>query len=509
MLYIINLYLFFAIILSIFLSTYILLCKTKINYMKYFSIIGLSVSIYLFGYLMEINSFNLEQMIFWNQIQYLTVPFLSTLWLTIVLFYTKTKLTINKWMIILLFFIPILTFLIRLTNSFHNFFYSSMELKQISDISILHFEKNFWYYVQGYYLLFSMFITTLLLYFAYRRKKHVKRIRYFILLIASIIPYIGLFLIMIDFNDLGLDYGALLLPISLILIFWAILKFNFLEVRQLAWENIFENSLEGMVVLDKENWIVDYNSAAVSFFDSYEITLQNGIMDDIIGNKDLLKKLKSKANLEHIDKNDKYFEIKTTIMENNKDKKIALIKTIRDITDNKLIQEKLKKIATIDQLSGINNRRHFMELAIKEFEKANRYKQIFSVLMIDVDDFKVINDKFGHAAGDIVIKNIGKLMKENLRKSDIVGRLGGEEFGVVLPNISLNKAEIVAEKFLKKVFQTVIHYETIPIKITVSIGVSAFHENINSFEGILKLADEAMYKAKMRGKNCSCSLGTG
>ncbi|MDW7678886.1 MAG: GGDEF domain-containing protein, partial [Bacillota bacterium] len=105
-----------------------------------------------------------------------------------------------------------------------------------------------------------------------------------------------------------------------------------------------------------------------------------------------------------------------------------MIKTISDITDRVIIQERLEQLATTDELSQLYNRRYFMELAEKEFDRARRYGESFCVFMMDIDRFKRINDLWGHAAGDAVIRTVGSLIRQRFRSTDVVGRLGGEEF---------------------------------------------------------------------------------
>jgi diguanylate cyclase (GGDEF)-like protein len=144
-----------------------------------------------------------------------------------------------------------------------------------------------------------------------------------------------------------------------------------------------------------------------------------------------------------------------------------------------------------------------MEMLQKEYELARVYDQYFSILLIDIDHFKAINDTKGHAAGDFVIREFGKLIKENFRKTDFSGRLGGEEFAIVLTNTSFDAALLVAEEFREKVAKTEMLYENHSISMTISIGVTSFFNEAKSFEEILNYADEAMYESKARGRNCT------
>jgi diguanylate cyclase (GGDEF)-like protein len=189
-----------------------------------------------------------------------------------------------------------------------------------------------------------------------------------------------------------------------------------------------------------------------------------------------------------------------------------MLKSIRDVTEERRMQEKLKYLATTDSLSGLYNRAEFMNLARNEFTLAKKNNVELSLLIMDLDNFKTINDTFGHAAGDEIIREIGTIIKTSFRKTDIPGRIGGEEFAVVLKNSSLEEAKIVAEKVREIVSRRKVIYGEQEISLTVSIGVAAIRgitNDINDIEDILKMADDALYKAKAQGRNCVVTLESG
>ncbi|NLM45113.1 MAG: GGDEF domain-containing protein, partial [Clostridiales bacterium] len=205
-----------------------------------------------------------------------------------------------------------------------------------------------------------------------------------------------------------------------------------------------------------------------------------------------------------IDGEERFFEIDAVPLGDSYDGNMRMLKSIRDVTEERKIQEKLKFLATIDSLSGLYNRAVFMDLAQKEFARAKSDNEELSLLIMDLDNFKTINDTFGHAAGDEAIREIGKIIKTSFRKTDIVGRIGGEEFAAVLKNASLEEAKMVAEKFRETVAKRKVVYGEQEISFTISIGVASIGGNtdINDIEIILKMADDALYKAKSKGRNC-------
>ncbi len=167
-----------------------------------------------------------------------------------------------------------------------------------------------------------------------------------------------------------------------------------------------------------------------------------------------------------------------------------------DYTEQKKLKDKLKELAEKDSLTGIYNRRKFLDILEKEIEKSKRYDNKLSILLMDIDDFKKINDTYGHEVGDFVLKLFSTLVIKNIRKSDIFARWGGEEF-VILTFTDLNEAKILGEKICHVVSS--FKFDDLD-KVTVSIGITDYKdsENINSF---INRADSLMYKAKKSGKN--------
>lgn len=166
-----------------------------------------------------------------------------------------------------------------------------------------------------------------------------------------------------------------------------------------------------------------------------------------------------------------------------------------DITAKK----ELEKLSITDKLTNIYNRRKLDEELNSEFVRAQRYQHPLSLLLMDIDFFKKINDTYGHQTGDYVLQTLAKVLKQNIRSSDIVGRYGGEEFMVIVPDTKIDEAWQLAEKLRQSVEQ--FSFDEVN-KVTISIGVSQLNMQDNRSEEIIKRADEALYKAKEEGRNC-------
>jgi len=166
----------------------------------------------------------------------------------------------------------------------------------------------------------------------------------------------------------------------------------------------------------------------------------------------------------------------------------------------------LRKMAAVDGMTGLFNRRHFDSLAAAEWERFRRYRRPLSLLMVDIDFFKSVNDRYGHGVGDRVIIQIANAFRDQQRKSDIVARLGGEEFALLLPETELEAAAIVAERLRDMVSRHVLALPDDNIAVTISIGVSEAREGM-TLGDMLNEADKALYEAKERGRNrvCCCA----
>lgn len=194
-------------------------------------------------------------------------------------------------------------------------------------------------------------------------------------------------------------------------------------------------------------------------------------------------------------------EIQANIEEIIKSFPIAECNKIDVIKKINFMYSHTKYMSVTDPLTGLYNRRHFENTIEREFLRAQRYKSDLSIAILDVDFFKKINDTYGHLCGDYVLKEIAYLILQNLRKTDMVFRYGGEEIIMILTETSLEKALIPIERLRKSIEEYPFFYDGNNIKVTVSIGIEGFDEEIQTYEDMLDNADKALYIAKEQGRN--------
>jgi len=199
----------------------------------------------------------------------------------------------------------------------------------------------------------------------------------------------------------------------------------------------------------------------------------------------------------HPDGSRRYIEWRITAMGVRHNDAITLVLTQRDVTDQVEKETQLERLAKTDMLTGLVNRSHFDTVLKSEFNRQHRYSRPLSLIMLDLDYFKNINDNYGHDVGDQVLIELAHLLKRNLRKADCCARWGGEEFMLLAPETSLEQAVRLADKI-----RAAISHTAFPIKgsVTASFGVVEVNPK-ESIKSVMKRADDALYLAKDKGRD--------
>ncbi|HET7831480.1 MAG TPA: diguanylate cyclase [Gallionella sp.] len=188
---------------------------------------------------------------------------------------------------------------------------------------------------------------------------------------------------------------------------------------------------------------------------------------------------------------------------------VEMLGVIQDVTERKELELKLEQQASTDPLTGCANRRRFMEMADQEFTRTRRYGGAMSFLMFDLDHFKETNDKYGHLVGDAVLRKLTEVCRGILREVDVIGRIGGDEFGIVLPETGGKQAVEVAERLCQAAAIADVPVENDrPLHFTISIGVASLLPDDSNFAQLIGRGDAALYEAKNSGRNkvsaCRC-----
>ncbi len=315
----------------------------------------------------------------------------------------------------------------------------------------------------------------------------------------------------IDYVQKPFDYEELLAKVKTHLIIKK--KSEELQQSEAKLNTIITHLYDGILIIDQDGLVKFANPAAARIFGQPLEALLNHSLGIPILNSDT-------ALLDFIRSDGKLGVAEITVAKTEWEGETVDIICLRDVTDRqkaiqelevaltkqKELSEELEKQATTDELTNIYNRRQIMKVAAQEFSRSIRYQNPFSILIIDIDKFKIINDTYGHQIGDKVIIEMVKVVLKNIRNVDIFGRFGGDEFMVILPETNQEEAVEAAERICSSMRDIEITFEADIIKFSLSIGVASYREKMKDLEEIIISADKALYKAKAGGRNQVCTL---
>lgn len=309
------------------------------------------------------------------------------------------------------------------------------------------------------------------------------------------------------------------------LLLWALVSWSLAHTthrKRLAEAALMENAMrmqevvktvfDGIITTNGTGIIRSFNPAACRIFGYQEEEVIGQHINLLIPEEyfsghdyDITRvqvQLKGPREVNGLRKDGTSFPMAIGIAAKQKDGKWLITAVCRDITEQKQLQDKLKHMAITDELTGLHNRFYLNERLHQSFRHAVRYRMPLSLMVLDVDNFKSINDQHGHGAGDAYLASFAKLLTDSCRDTDTICRYGGEEFVIMLPETSLEQAEQLATRLLKATRQMQVMHDDTVITTTTSIGISNLEpESMENEEELVKQADAALYRAKRAGKN--------
>ncbi len=469
-----------------------------------------AVAIYSFGYGMELLSNNLSQAEFWIRFEHWGIQLIAPTWLLFALSVSGYEKRIKPVIIIALAVIPLYLFLTAQTLGWLNLAHHNPRMDFSGPFPIFTYDRNIWNYIAiGYYSL-CIAASTVVFVIAYINSVPVVKKNALIYLLGSIPAWAGLIL-----HNLGLsgdiDLTPLLLGVSGLFFVYGFTKLRMLEIIPLARDVIFENMGTGVLILDREDRIVDFNPALHDIFPNIVRKAVGASIYTTFPNDPSLLNLIRGAETGRIElrfdegKGFAYYRANSTNIKDKRDRTIGKIVNFYEYTKEKQLLEELESLASHDGLTGIYNRQQFMKLAEKEIKRHDRYGGNLSMIMLDLDKFKKINDTFGHAAGDAALQLVAETFSKMIRQSDILARIGGEEFVLLLPETTLEAAQSLAERLRNALASKLVDFEDQAFSFTASFGISGMNSDMSmSLQDLYRIADRALYRAKELGGNAVC-----
>lgn len=480
--------------------------------------LGIFAIFWTVGSFFEIEAATLSGKLFWRDVQQIGVFGLPVFTLKFAVTYTMSR-RLNK-VVYAGLVLSALSVLLIFTDPIHHIMRSSYALRDsaVFGQSLVVESTTVGMVLVAYNFTLPLFAILLLLNFARKLAPAFRRQVYWIVG-SFLFTFLAAFLKMAFLEGMGIfiHISVLYIP-SAIILFLSLFRYSFFRLSPIARDKVFEVVDYGILVMDKDGFVLEANSAAVKITreeSDVQGPLTGRHMREVCCSGELADSL-LKARTEHKEEvvfhkeeGDTYLSLDFYPLGKGLDGSVLIIS---NITGQKACELNLRRQADTDALTGLLNRSGF-ESSYEQVRTALReQRKPLSLFMLDLDNFKSINDTFGHVKGDEVLIHFAQLLRTSLREEDIVGRIGGEEFAVLLPGMVKAEAMHVAERIRTKVCQAELSFEGNPIKYTVSIGVTDNCVESNclgdrTLEQALSEADTALYQAKHLEKNRTVVFG--
>ncbi|NWG33790.1 MAG: diguanylate cyclase [Chloroflexi bacterium] len=468
----------------------------------------------------------LEHKIFWLKIMYMGVVMVPGFFLIFILRITRRDdwITFRTLMLILVEPALALTFLWTAPS----LFFPSIELTSQGGYAILEIRRGVFFWINTAYSYTLILLSFILLGISYRHANSFFRKQYLIIILGSVVPFVfSTYTHLRPGSSAEPDYAPATFGIAGMVYAYAIFRHQFMDVIPIARSRLIENMSDGILVLDAQGRIVDINPAMKTFLEEEPASLLGRKVSDMIhlwnGNADLLlNSMETRTELRFPNRTSRYLDLRVTPLYDDDQRLSGRLIIFRDITDRKevekdlrhamdrlqtqlieigVLQSQLREQAIRDALTNLFNRRYLEETLERELARAVREIYPLCIVMMDIDHFKDVNDTYGHEAGDLVLKTLAETVTKQSRQGDFVCRYGGEEFVLVMPNITIEVAKERVSSLHRSIASLSISFGRFNLNVTMSMGISWYPKHGETKESLLRAADRALYAAKNGGRN--------
>jgi diguanylate cyclase (GGDEF)-like protein len=484
-------------------------CRSEKRYN--FMLCLLAVFLYLVGHFLELTAFSEDGALVAVKVMYLGSCFLPALCLLFVADYCDFDLR-KKYTRPLILFFPVAGVSIVWTTEYNGLMYVAYRFDANQPLWGLQIEEGpLYYFVYGYAVVYIAIGCAILIGTLLRHREQLKPLLLlFGILVAPLVANGAYILCTLVFKNAfgGINFTPFALIIAIVLFYTGIMRYDLFDIVPMAYSVTLDYIRDAFVLVSNDMKYMGSNRSARLLFPDLDSLSRGATVkqienwpDELLHIADYSEDLGIRFVLLDEQDEKRYFSAQIdAITATRKRKLLGWIVLIQDITNSIHMMQKLEQAAYTDALTGLYNRRHFMELAMMQFERAKRENTNCHVMMLDLDFFKNVNDTYGHLAGDAVLRNVSVCIKESVRSYDLVARYGGEEFVVMISDSDEETAMRLAERIRAYVENNPCRYEEHSLPITFSIGVASCAE-ADSFETLLRYADDALYIAKRNGKN--------
>jgi diguanylate cyclase (GGDEF)-like protein len=434
------------------------------------------------------------------------IAYLTVCWFWFALAYARHRRRVSPALLIAISILPTISLGLALTNGSHQLMWVAPHTVDYGGYVSWVADHGPWLLVHVTYALALMFAATVILGFELSSSKRYRKALVAVIAAPTITTGLNILSLSGWYPLPGFDLTTLGFALSTLLLNDSVLRFGLLEVTPMIRNRVVEQLTDGVVVIRNDGRIIDLNSAAAAIFDIPIESSLNQPATNYIDSHYLPGLMVGLFSNAEINVGDRAFHVLATPLSNEAERPQEIALVFRDITELTKIKHEMERLAHTDFLTGLANRRYFMQRLTEETERVKRGNQPMSVLLLDMDSFKRINDTHGHDIGDRVLQVIASVTLEVKRISDVAARIGGEEFAMLLPDTDREGAVKLAQRLRRTINEQMIaDARGGPIQVTASIGVATMSQADRGLDHILTHADRALYRAKDAGRNRVCT----
>jgi diguanylate cyclase (GGDEF)-like protein len=440
------------------------------------------------------------------QMQAPGVAYFPVCWFWFALAYARRRRDVSVPVMLTLAILPTISLGLALTNAWHHLVWENPHTIARDGYIGWVGGKGPWLIVHVAYSYTLLFAATVILGFELSSSKRYRKALVAVIAAPAVTAALNILSLSGWYSLPGFDLTTFGFALSALLLNDGVLRFGLLEVTPAIRNRVVEQLVDGVVVIQADGRIIDLNSAAASIFGIpleaslnqpatkfIQTPLLPGLLVGLFSN--------AEVNVGH-----RSFHVQATPLSNDAERAQEMALVFRDITEITKIKQEMERLAHTDFLTGLRNRRYFMQRLAEETERVKRGNQPMSVLLLDMDTFKNVNDTHGHDVGDRVLQVIASVTQEVKRISDVAARIGGEEFAMLLPDTDREGAIKLAQRLRATISEQMIaDARGQPIRVTASIGVATMSHSDHGIDHILTHADRALYRAKDAGRNRVCT----
>lgn len=495
-------------VLNLYLFFYVFFNRHKYtNIAKMFLLYTAATTIYCLGAAFGMMATTVEQIKFWTAIQYVGMPFSPPLSLLFTMQFLGMKVT--KKRVIALLTIPFISMVMVATNDWHHLHYRVFEVDPVLGAPFIYLEIGRWYVVHGIFTFSCLFAGFVLILAHWKETAKAYRPQLIALMCGQLVPMITAFVYLIGLTPPGVDPVPMVRWLATLFYLWAISSSRLFTIMPIAKDEIFNSINDGVMVLDDSNRLIEFNTACKKMFPQLNKSMfgtdleqiWQGLSGTSIPFKLDATELHQEIQVTTAENTQRIYQVRTSLLQNSKNHKGLLI-IFTDITEVKRLQVQLEHQAYYDELTQIYNRRAFFQKSEQDFAKAMKESMVYTVILMDIDYFKKVNDTYGHHVGDQLLIHVAKACQTQLQEGDIFARYGGEEFVFSLKGRTAIAGEVLANKIRGYIEAYPLQWNEGSIPVTISMGVAeATNETGTTLYQLLNQADKALYSAKEDGRN--------